>query len=404
MSVYYNANLPQLSELKEKCKTRQTIVKFIVKDSRDMSLQRSNQRAIDEGKIMSECHYFISKKGNVLAVRPEEYYTEYGDTLFNKYSIIIELEGEFTWENISQLQYNALINLVYYLDSKYKTYNKLELLSEYIDEENPGPNFPIDEINTSIDNRHRYGLGSTDVSVLDSPIKENIMLTSPYTCSKNVLILKYKMLKAGVSKVVINDVYDEETARLVSTIKYLNGISPDYTCTPEVVRILDDIIDRDTKESKYIKNPNYRRLLYLKNPYIKGKDVLAIQEKLYSIDIYEGEFNEIYNEETCNAVKKFQSSRNIKVTGNVDVHTWKLIISIKQAEFTRLLFFDEVNPIEGKDVLAIQTRLRAMNYSIILNGIYNRETEEAIKEYQSNNNLEVTGVVNKITFNSIMGE
>ncbi len=126
----------------------------------------------------------------------------------------------------------------------------------------------------------------------------------------------------------------------------------------------------------------------------------------------------IYGDETANAVRKFQETRNLPSTGTVDYETWDGIFNeysaIMEREGDPLPFY--VFPIEvleiksgdsGDHVVVVQLMLnnfankyRNLN-SISVTGKYNNETANAVKSFQNTLLLTPTGNVDRKTWNEM---
>ena len=150
-----------------------------------------------------------------------------------------------------------------------------------------------------------------------------------------------------------------------------------------------------------------------------GNPVIAIQRDLKriranypAIPIIQDKYG-IYNEETENAVKKFQEIFNLPITGIVDKATWYKIkyvytsvkkladlysegISEREANF---LYQDELKYGDtGIEVQYIHYYLDAIAFldpdipRLPTNSIYNNNTISMVKAFQSKYNLPVTGV------------
>lgn len=127
----------------------------------------------------------------------------------------------------------------------------------------------------------------------------------------------------------------------------------------------------------------------------------------------------IYGEETAEAVRQFQQTRNLPVTGVADFETWEAIFN----EYLKLIeLIDEalpfhVFPIEvieiktgdsGDAVVVIQLLLNKFSskYSnfnkVNVTGNYNNETADAVKNFQNVSMLDQTGTVNRHTWNEMV--
>lgn len=67
------------------------------------------------------------------------------------------------------------------------------------------------------------------------------------------------------------------------------------------------------------------RTLFLTTPRISGEDVVELQERLTELGYYAGRINGIFDETTCQAVKKLQKDFKMNPTGEVGLQTWKVM-------------------------------------------------------------------------------
>ncbi len=127
----------------------------------------------------------------------------------------------------------------------------------------------------------------------------------------------------------------------------------------------------------------------------------------------------IYGDETAEAVRKFQETRNLSTTGVADFETWEAIFEEYQKliELTDEALPFHVFPVEvieikdgdsGDAVIVIQLLLNkfASKYSnlnkVNVTGKYSNETADAVKNFQGISMLETTGTVNKPTWNEMV--
>jgi len=126
----------------------------------------------------------------------------------------------------------------------------------------------------------------------------------------------------------------------------------------------------------------------------------------------------IYNSTTKEAVTVFQNIYCLPPTGTVDLNTWNAIVSEYSkyyaitCEPNKVACFPSstINIKLGDDddvVYIIQYLLKNLNkkyknyIAVNMSGTYNQDTFEAIKQFQKLNMLPVTGIVDKITWNSL---
>ncbi len=155
--------------------------------------------------------------------------------------------------------------------------------------------------------------------------------------------------------------------------------------------------------------------------------ILEIQKILRRIDFFENDIspirlNGVYNEETRQGVKRFQGKYGLPETGIVDFSTWQLLQAVGKAlsEATALaravyiLPRDEeyiISPGLQDDVVYVVQHLInviSQEYDSInpvkFTGIYDSETENAIREFQRINLLESNGILDAVTFNRLADE
>lgn len=158
----------------------------------------------------------------------------------------------------------------------------------------------------------------------------------------------------------------------------------------------------------------------------RGEDVFALQ---YFLTVLSEFYNNIptvsitgvFGEETKNAVIAFQQARNLPQTGEVDDETWNEIYRDYSGIANTVLNKESFNVLkvqifsgqnlslgsQGEDVLLLQQYLDLISkvYKTIpftvATGLFNRDTEESVKEFQRLMGLEQTGVVDAMTWNSI---
>ena len=125
----------------------------------------------------------------------------------------------------------------------------------------------------------------------------------------------------------------------------------------------------------------------------EGEDVRFLQMRLQSLGYFTGETNGKYGEDTQTAVRKFQEenkNRGLEVTGNADVETQ---VQIASAKYRNLKYGSS-----GEDVKDLQIRLTALGYyKGMISGDFLEGTQNGIKRFQKNNNLESTGEADPLT-------
>ncbi len=126
----------------------------------------------------------------------------------------------------------------------------------------------------------------------------------------------------------------------------------------------------------------------------------------------------IYGSSTKDAVKKFQKENNLPDTGTVDKVTYDLLYEkaleaeFEQSEPLPLYIFQNGQSVkkgeESDFVMLLQIMLNSLtvaydDYSPLeINGIFNEQTENAVRLFQMRNNIPASGIVNKQTWNAMV--
>lgn len=153
----------------------------------------------------------------------------------------------------------------------------------------------------------------------------------------------------------------------------------------------------------------------------KSVRVRVLQEMLRYLSYTEREpafevaVSGVYNAETEEAVKVYQGSRGLPVTGVVDRMTWDSIVReyryrLEETEPIYIeLIKDRGGMIPGErsdEVLILQLILNEQRSEygypyIPLSGVYGAETMEAVWEFQEVNLLPVTGIADRRTLRMV---
>ena len=146
----------------------------------------------------------------------------------------------------------------------------------------------------------------------------------------------------------------------------------------------DGIVGPDTLAS--IMNENAKSYSAKLND--SGDDIKHIQQRLYDLG-YLAEISQVsgtFGEKTEEAVRKFQERNNLSVDGTVGMQTLNTFYS--DDVHANMLAFGEKSDV----VLAAQNQLKDLGYMTSTpDGTYGTDTLEAIKRFQSKNNIVVDG-------------
>ena len=197
----------------------------------------------------------------------------------------------------------------------------------------------------------------------------------------------------------VNGEYNTLTRTAVMEVQTAYGLEPNGIADEETL----DIIFGDC----------YRPLSYND----QGADVKRLQERLAELGYYTGNISDRYLDKTRAAVSQVQADFGLEVTGAADVWTLQLIFSdISKPTPTPIPAFamPETQPFKkklsygstGSDVQKVQQRLMDLGYFTFhktTTGYY-RQTQQAVKDFQTMNGLMVTGEVDEKTWNALFND
>lgn len=99
----------------------------------------------------------------------------------------------------------------------------------------------------------------------------------------------------------------------------------------------------------------------------------------------------IYGKQTTRIVRAFQKQRGLIQNGNMSQPTWEaLVIKAKKGS-------------KGDATRAIQTLLRLHGYDVKVDGNFGKQTDDAVRKYQGQQDIGVDGVVSAFTWNRLVG-
>ena len=130
----------------------------------------------------------------------------------------------------------------------------------------------------------------------------------------------------------------------------------------------------------------------------ESETVSSIQTRLYELGYLTEKATGYYGDETVTAVMLFQGKNNLEVTGVVTRKAYAILKSTRaKSNFNSLEqgAFDD-----GQDVsiASLQTRLVELKYYYDeVSGYYGELTASAVKQFQKNNDLDVTGIADPDT-------
>lgn len=121
----------------------------------------------------------------------------------------------------------------------------------------------------------------------------------------------------------------------------------------------------------------------------QGDEIKQYQVILYYLDYLKAYPGGDYGTSTAESVEKYQQDNGLSVTGNLDIITQD---SLNQQEITY------AKGKQGDNIKDFQTKLISLDYlEGTADGEFGAKTEDAVKDFQQENGLQVTGTINKET-------
>jgi peptidoglycan hydrolase-like protein with peptidoglycan-binding domain len=159
--------------------------------------------------------------------------------------------------------------------------------------------------------------------------------------------------------------------------------------------------------------PLLKRTLKLTEPIMSGEDIRMLQKRLNELNFNSGSVDGYFGNSTVSAVKSFQKSIGLSIDGIVGTKTWDALWKSIKVDKTNPSQYNEVpelkrvlkltNPtMKGEDVKTLQTRLIKLKYSSgVADGIFGKNTEGIVKDFQKSKGLLVDGVVGPETWKAL---
>ncbi|WP_246944053.1 N-acetylmuramoyl-L-alanine amidase [Bacillus pinisoli] len=219
----------------------------------------------------------------------------------------------------------------------------------------------------------------------------------------DIKALQERLEKLGFKPGIIDGIFGKVTEDAVKRFQKANNLRVDGIVGPETREALKKYdaevpiielaspTDEESDDSELYESES-RRTLRLLTPYIRGEDVRDVQEKIGAVA------DGIFGPSTAEAVRRFQSQRGLVADGIVGPKTWQALDRVKTGgvPYSRLLFL--ASPyLQGRDVKRVQ---QALNISA--DGIFGPMTDQAVRNFQRRERLEVDGIVGPNTWNRLM--
>lgn len=134
----------------------------------------------------------------------------------------------------------------------------------------------------------------------------------------------------------------------------------------------------------------------------EGPVVTEIRDKLARLGMLAPEGSDLFDDALDRAVRAFQQRRGLRVDGVVGIETYRALDEAHWRLGDRLLSFTAGHPYVGDDVALLQQRLLDMGFDPgRCDGIFGRQTDGAVREFQRNVGLLPDGTVGPKTLRAL---
>ena len=219
--------------------------------------------------------------------------------------------------------------------------------------------------------------------------------------SAEVTSLKKRLQQLGYFKGRINDYFGSYTENVVKQFQKDKGLTPDGIVGAKTQQKIDEAIKR-LKRKPPSKDIPLRYCAKNNCPTLragdKGRYVKYLQTRLRHWGYFTSKPNGNYDSRTVEAVRRFQQDRGMYADGVVGPQTWWEIEKVNLCRKPILQRGDE-----GECVIKLQKSLSQIPYLTNVNstGYFDYATWQAVKQFQSRNNLPDNGIVDPPTWEAL---
>lgn len=223
-----------------------------------------------------------------------------------------------------------------------------------------------------------------------------------------VSALQSRLKELGYYTIRVDGIFGSGTQRAVRNFQARNGLS--------VTGIADVTTQNVLYSSSAIPSggsvPSTYTTLKRSSRYQAG--VVPLQSRLNALGYAAGSADGYFGSRTYRAVRNFQARNGLSVTGIADPTMQQVLYSssaipaggssvvpVPSGNVYRLLYWG----CKGDDVRRLQQALKNLGYSQIkyVDGIYGKQTYDAVRAFQKNNGLSVDGIAGRKTQNRLYG-
>lgn len=352
----------------------------------------------ENGKTMFRGHFFISKEGVIFRGRSLDTIGEFAHDDqtgmdFNRNSIGICVEGDYTSELMPTIQKNSIVLLIQYLRNNNSTLKTIYALDEILtDKSNPGIFFPLNEIIANVLNVSIEPVRKAPNGLLRYAFgNRTLYFDSKKPITGNDVTELQTMLNLFGFNCDTNGYFDNNTMLAVLNFQKSYNLIPDGIVNDETFSLIKKL------SLKFFENRmTFSRILYFdNNNQLYGNDIKRLQNRLQLLG-YECNSNGFYDSSTESAVKNFQESHSLTVDGKVGPITWSQITDTSFTFIKRTLMYT-TPMLFGDDVRLVQQRLNDLGYILEPTGWFDETTMQAVIKFQSSKGMKADGIINDST-------
>ena len=220
------------------------------------------------------------------------------------------------------------------------------------------------------------------------------------TKGDGVKVIQQALVDQGIADLTVDGKYGAKTTAAVAHFQMLHGLKIDGIAGSATLKALlgsDALLNEEHKNNVITQGD-------------KGTDVRGIQSRLRELG-YSVTVDGKYGKSTTNAVKSFQKLNSLKVDGIAGKKTIAKLYSDSAVAYSKEKAAEKEKGKTtttttyqklrrgsmGPSVAALQQALKNRGYAFSVTSIYDADTENAVKAFQSDYGLTVDGIAGKIT-------
>ena len=242
------------------------------------------------------------------------------------------------------------------------------------------------------------------------------------TAGARVRILQRALMALGFDVVVDGD-YGSTTYRAVKAFQTVVGLTADGKCGKKTMQKLEAYFDEDgnctsgpiagNKPAEPEKDPNAPTYGMPERTLRKGDtglDVKYVMQRLYDLGYYNKKADEKFGNGMLAAVKAFQKKNGLAVDGAVGMKTLALLFSTGALDADDPIPVPDPEPLKlpykygdkGVEIKEVQQALLNLGYKAgKADGVFGKNTRDAVKLFQARNGMTVDGKVGQRTLDRL---